>query len=41
MFKLSYAAWLERWDWMIGTGLYIEDAHQEVASDAGCDQQEY
>ncbi|ERM60567.1 MULTISPECIES: cache domain-containing protein [Vibrio] len=30
--KLSYAAWLERWDWMIGTGLYIEDVHQEVAS---------
>ncbi|MCG9554418.1 cache domain-containing protein [Vibrio sp. Isolate31] len=29
--KLSYAAWLERWDWMIGTGLYIEDVHQEVA----------
>ncbi|NAZ44882.1 histidine kinase [Vibrio toranzoniae] len=30
--KLSYAAWLERWGWMIGTGLYIEDVHQEVAS---------
>ncbi|MDH5894954.1 cache domain-containing protein [Vibrio splendidus] len=30
--KLSYAAWLDRWDWMIGTGLYIEDVHQEVAS---------
>ncbi|MEZ9159402.1 cache domain-containing protein [Vibrio lentus] len=30
--KLSYAAWLERWNWMIGTGLYIEDVHQEVAS---------
>ncbi|WP_122081695.1 cache domain-containing protein [Vibrio coralliirubri] len=30
--KLSYAGWLERWDWMIGTGLYIEDVHQEVAS---------
>ncbi len=30
--KLSYAAWLERWDWMIGTGLYIEDVHDEVAS---------
>ncbi|PMG44207.1 histidine kinase [Vibrio lentus] len=30
--KLSYAAWLERWDWMIGSGLYIEDVHQEVAS---------
>ncbi|MBJ2148391.1 cache domain-containing protein [Vibrio sp. IB15] len=30
--KLSYAVWLERWDWMIGTGLYIEDVHQEVAS---------
>ncbi|WP_299694231.1 cache domain-containing protein [uncultured Vibrio sp.] len=30
--KLSYAAWLDRWGWMIGTGLYIEDVHQEVAS---------
>ncbi len=29
--KLSYAAWLDKWDWMIGTGLYIEDVSQEVA----------
>ncbi|WP_394241638.1 cache domain-containing protein [Vibrio astriarenae] len=28
--KLSYAAWLDKWDWMIGTGLYIEDVRQEV-----------
>lgn len=30
--KLSYAAWLDKWDWMIGTGLYIEDVSQEVAN---------
>ncbi|MGC9404184.1 cache domain-containing protein [Vibrio genomosp. F10] len=30
--KLSYAKWLEKWDWMIGTGLYIEDISQEVAT---------
>ena len=29
--KLSYVAWLEKWGWMVGTGLYIEDIHQEVA----------
>lgn len=29
--KLSYAAWLSKWEWMIGTGLYIEDIRQEVA----------
>ncbi|CAM4403088.1 cache domain-containing protein [Vibrio agarivorans] len=28
--KLSYAAWLDKWGWMIGTGLYIEDISQEV-----------
>ncbi|MGL6261850.1 cache domain-containing protein [Vibrio sp. WXL210] len=28
--KLSYAAWLDKWDWMVGTGLYIEDVSQEV-----------
>ncbi|MDR9826064.1 cache domain-containing protein [Vibrio sp. FNV 38] len=28
--KLSYAAWLAKWDWMIGTGLYIEDISLEV-----------
>ncbi len=27
--KLSYAAWLPKWHWIVGTGLYIEDvAHQ-------------
>lgn len=30
--KLSYAAWLEKWNWMIGTGLYIEDISKEVAN---------
>lgn len=30
--KLSYAAWLDKWDWMIGTGLYIEDVSLEVAN---------
>lgn len=30
--KLSYAGWLEKWEWMVGTGLYIEDVSQEVAS---------
>tara|TARA_Y100001960_G_C14778487_1_gene884900 strand:+ start:3971 stop:5326 length:1356 start_codon:yes stop_codon:yes gene_type:complete len=29
--KLSYAAWLDKWNWMIGTGLYIEDITEEVA----------
>lgn len=29
--KLSYAAWLDKWDWMIGTGLYIEDISEDVA----------
>ncbi|RTZ16700.1 histidine kinase [Vibrio aquaticus] len=29
--KLSYAAWLDKWNWMIGTGLYIEDIAYEVA----------
>ncbi|MGR5237649.1 cache domain-containing protein [Vibrio alfacsensis] len=30
--KLSYAAWLDKWEWMIGTGLYIEDISWEVAN---------
>lgn len=30
--KLSYAAWLSKWDWMVGTGLYIEDITYEVAN---------
>lgn len=30
--KLSYSGWLDKWEWMVGTGLYIEDVSQEVAS---------
>jgi len=30
--KLSYVAWLDKWQWMVGTGLYIEDVKQDVAS---------
>ncbi|WP_375750087.1 cache domain-containing protein [Vibrio sp. HN007] len=29
--KLSYVEWLDNWDWMIGTGMYIEDISEEVA----------
>lgn len=29
--KLGYAAYLENWGWMFGTGLYIDDIAQEVA----------
>lgn len=29
--KLSYASWLPKWSWMLGTGLYIEDIDQRVA----------
>ncbi|WP_087016099.1 cache domain-containing protein [Thaumasiovibrio subtropicus] len=28
--KLSYARWLDEWNWMIGTGLYIEDIHEQL-----------
>lgn len=28
--KLSYAAWLPKWRWMIGTGLYIEDVARQM-----------
>ncbi|MBD1577773.1 histidine kinase [Vibrio sp. S11_S32] len=28
--KLSYAVWLDKWQWMVGTGLYIDDIEQEV-----------
>ena len=28
--KLSYAAWLEKWEWMLGTGLYIDDIEKQV-----------
>ncbi|ORT49675.1 histidine kinase [Vibrio sp. qd031] len=30
--KMSYAVWLDRWDWMIGTGIYIEDIVTDVAN---------
>lgn len=30
--KLSYVEWLDKWGWMVGTGLYIEDVSQEVAA---------
>ncbi|MFW7524289.1 cache domain-containing protein [Vibrio ostreicida] len=30
--KLSYAAWLDKWQWMVGTGLYIEDVTEEVSN---------
>ncbi|WP_089138745.1 cache domain-containing protein [Vibrio rumoiensis] len=29
--KLSYAAWLEKWQWMVGTGLYIDDIEKQMA----------
>lgn len=29
--KISYAIQLPRWNWMLGTGLYIEDISREVA----------
>ncbi|OEF29199.1 cache domain-containing protein [Vibrio rumoiensis] len=28
--KLSYATWLGKWEWMVGTGLYIDDIEREV-----------
>ncbi|WP_318492033.1 cache domain-containing protein [Photobacterium leiognathi] len=28
--KLSYSEWLDKWEWMIGTGLYIEDVSEDV-----------
>lgn len=30
--KLSYSGWLDKWEWMVGTGLYIEDVSREVAT---------
>jgi len=30
--KLSYSLFLEKWDWMIGTGIYLDDANQQVAT---------
>uniref|UniRef100_UPI00356A9017 cache domain-containing protein n=2 Tax=Pseudomonas TaxID=286 RepID=UPI00356A9017 len=29
--KLAYVVMLERWDWMIGTGLYLDDVEQATA----------
>ncbi len=40
--KLSYAIFLERWDLMLGTGFYLDDVNQVIASiqaDAGKNQQ--
>ncbi len=28
--KLSYARWLPNWQWMVGTGLYIEDIEEQL-----------
>ncbi|WP_281544320.1 cache domain-containing protein [Grimontia sp. SpTr1] len=28
--KLSYAIWLPKWKWMVGTGLYIEDIGEQI-----------
>lgn len=28
--KLSYAIWLPKWEWMVGTGLYIEDIGEQI-----------
>ncbi len=33
--KISYAVQLERWNWMLGTGLYIDDIAHEVAKIRG------
>ncbi|MFH2094243.1 MAG: DUF294 nucleotidyltransferase-like domain-containing protein, partial [Bacteroidota bacterium] len=30
--KLSYVKRFEKWDWVIGTGIYIEDVKEEIAS---------
>jgi len=30
--KMSYAIQLDRWQWMLGTGLYLDDIENEVAS---------
>ncbi|ETX12485.1 histidine kinase [Marinomonas ushuaiensis DSM 15871] len=29
--KLSYAVAIDRWDWMMGTGLYLDDIYDELA----------
>ena len=30
--KLSYVKLFQPWDWIIGTGVYLEDVHQEIES---------
>ncbi|MEM8750367.1 MAG: cache domain-containing protein [Pseudomonadota bacterium] len=30
--KISHAVYLEKWDWMVGTGLYVDDLQAEVAA---------
>ncbi len=30
--KLSYVSLFEPWGWVIGTGLYVKDVHEEIAS---------
>ena len=30
--KISYANYFKEWDWVIGTGMYIEDIEEEMAS---------
>ncbi|MDW2144707.1 cache domain-containing protein, partial [Vibrio sp. 1833] len=29
--KLGYAEYLQKWDWVLGTGIYIDDIDQQVA----------
>jgi two-component system NarL family sensor kinase len=30
--KLNHAKYFERWDWVLGTGIYLDDVEQEIAS---------
>ena len=30
--KMAYSVMLEKWDWMLGTGVYIDDIDEQVAS---------
>jgi PAS domain S-box-containing protein len=29
--KLSFVRGFESWDWIVGTGIYVEDAHEEIS----------
>ncbi len=29
--KLGYSVYLDKWDWMLGTGIYLDDVSQQVA----------